>query len=282
MRRLFLAREWTALGKYLIRKIKGGPHRAIRSLNLCSRYSYYHCCSRTVTTSRRSSRPPPSLLAPVQDQPDIEILDEPVKLASDPDHSWRIRVRDGVTLERRGFEDRAYEVKKAGQSVGILSAVSIEKPEQNPRLDVEANKATYSEAPDSLAKDSMIVLSYAPYQEEELDGMEVFLDRPSYPIRVPSSYVYDPSRGALHDYCTKSPDRWLSADFRGPCARHDMCYERNTSPHRRDKCQGPFHRRLRHNCKYYYKWHHATFRSDCLAVAAGYYAAVKLSNDLKK
>ena len=46
-----------------------------------------------------------------------------------------------------------------------------------------------------------------------------------YPfVAVPSRYVYDPSKGSLHDYCTKSPDSWGRADFRGPCANHDLCY----------------------------------------------------------
>jgi hypothetical protein len=46
-----------------------------------------------------------------------------------------------------------------------------------------------------------------------------------YPfVQVPSRYVYDPSQGSLHDYCTKSPDSWGRADFRGPCANHDLCY----------------------------------------------------------
>lgn len=43
-------------------------------------------------------------------------------------------------------------------------------------------------------------------------------------VDVPRRYVYDPSKGSLHDYCTKSPDSWDRADFRGPCANHDLCY----------------------------------------------------------
>lgn len=44
-------------------------------------------------------------------------------------------------------------------------------------------------------------------------------------VDVPRRYVYDPSKGSLHDYCTKSPDSWDRADFRGPCANHDLCYQ---------------------------------------------------------
>ncbi|MEJ5929192.1 hypothetical protein WG915_11305 [Corynebacterium sp. H128] len=47
-------------------------------------------------------------------------------------------------------------------------------------------------------------------------------------VPVPPGYEYDPNRGSLHDYCTKSPDQFPSpgknADFSGPCAIHDMCY----------------------------------------------------------
>ena len=49
-------------------------------------------------------------------------------------------------------------------------------------------------------------------------------------VPIPSRYNYDPNAGSLRDYCTKSPDYFYvtgdapNADFRGPCARHDICY----------------------------------------------------------
>lgn len=49
-------------------------------------------------------------------------------------------------------------------------------------------------------------------------------------VPIPSRYNYDPDAGSLRDYCTKSPDYFYvtgnspNADFRGPCARHDICY----------------------------------------------------------
>ena len=47
-----------------------------------------------------------------------------------------------------------------------------------------------------------------------------------YPfVDVPSRYEYNPKKGSLHDYCTTSPDSWDRADFRGPCANHDLCYQ---------------------------------------------------------
>lgn len=50
-------------------------------------------------------------------------------------------------------------------------------------------------------------------------------------VPVPEGYEYLPSKGSLNDYCTKSPDEFRpigveAADFRGPCAIHDMCYYR--------------------------------------------------------
>ncbi|WP_310961572.1 phospholipase A2 [Nocardioides terrisoli] len=53
-------------------------------------------------------------------------------------------------------------------------------------------------------------------------------DRPNK-VSVPHGYRYHPQRGphvALHDYCTKSPDTFDGTTFRGPCAIHDMCYDR--------------------------------------------------------
>src|SRR4051812_23740389 len=48
-------------------------------------------------------------------------------------------------------------------------------------------------------------------------------------VGIPANYQYDPRRGPRHDYCT-SPARqsFGDANFRGPCARHDMCYDSST------------------------------------------------------
>ena len=76
------------------------------------------------------------------------------------------------------------------------------------------------------------------------------------PIPVPSAYVYDPSKGSLHDYCTSSPDKYQAqalnetapdADFRGPCAIHDMCY---AAVSRGESSQSHCDRQLRDQLKY--------------------------------
>ncbi|HVW33453.1 MAG TPA: hypothetical protein VHL53_13010 [Acidimicrobiia bacterium] len=96
-------------------------------------------------------------------------------------------------------------------------------------------------------------------------------------VAVPARYVYDPSRGSLHDYCTKSPDSWGRADFRGPCANHDLCYE----DHRRGKaaCDDGLERDLRLNCGVAFDQAGAGRDPDrlrtCVRIAAAYHYAVK-------
>lgn len=93
-------------------------------------------------------------------------------------------------------------------------------------------------------------------------------------VVVPWSYCYDPTTNnhrAWHDYCTKSPDSYGRADFRGPCARHDMCLQ-STRSHSR--CDGPLLSNMKTNCRYAYgRWNPA--RYTCESVAYGYYVVIK-------
>lgn len=96
-------------------------------------------------------------------------------------------------------------------------------------------------------------------------------------VRVPSNYVYNPRLGALHDYCTASPDEYPSliganADFRGPCARHDMCY--GTPGSDRLSCDNNLYVAMMNNCAYYYKSWLDPNRTGCFNTAALYWAAV--------
>lgn len=94
------------------------------------------------------------------------------------------------------------------------------------------------------------------------------------PIGVPSDYVYKPSLGPLHDYCTKSPESFFRADFRGPCARHDLCYERGA-----DKrfCNVAFRLHLYLNCDYAYSAG-SNSRAACHRTADIYYKTVVTVN----
>jgi hypothetical protein len=98
-------------------------------------------------------------------------------------------------------------------------------------------------------------------------------------VSVPSNYVYDTSgrsgKVTLHDYCTKSPDEFpnpfgKNADFRGPCARHDMCYSGSTDE---KVCDARLWRDMISNCKYTYGFFNPTRRA-CYRTAAIYFAVV--------
>jgi hypothetical protein len=99
-------------------------------------------------------------------------------------------------------------------------------------------------------------------------------------VSVPSNYVYDTSgrsgRVSLHDYCTKSPDEFpnpigKNASFRGPCARHDLCYSGSTD---KKKCDARLWLDMRSNCKYTYNSLISPTRNACYKTAAIYFAAV--------
>ncbi|RQX05618.1 hypothetical protein DLJ59_07160 [Micromonospora inaquosa] len=95
-------------------------------------------------------------------------------------------------------------------------------------------------------------------------------------VTVPANYVYNPSLGSLHDYCTSSPDSYLAADFRGPCARHDMCYE--APGNNKLNCDNTLYQHLGNNCTFAYPSSSA-MRNSCISVAAVYWAAVTAFGD---
>jgi hypothetical protein len=97
-------------------------------------------------------------------------------------------------------------------------------------------------------------------------------------ITIPSNYVYNPStthQKTLHDYCSYSPDEFpapgTNANFRGACARHDMCYQY----HQKSQlgCDNQLGSQLTQECTYTY----GTFdprRGACKKTAAVYWAVV--------
>lgn len=103
----------------------------------------------------------------------------------------------------------------------------------------------------------------------------------SNPVPVPAAYVYRPSTGVhggdktRHDYCTKSPDSWGQANFRGPCARHDMCLDFNWAGD--STCHSWLRNDLIRQCDAAYdRWYEVTEKLKCRGVAVVYWAAVKL------
>lgn len=99
-------------------------------------------------------------------------------------------------------------------------------------------------------------------------------------ITVPPGYIYDPRRGALHDYCTNSPDQFPApgenADFSGACARHDMCYERTSRSNKNGMrtCDSNLRNDLMRVCEAVYTSNFDPRRNSCRTTALGYYNAV--------
>ncbi|WKE57016.1 hypothetical protein [Corynebacterium tuberculostearicum] len=97
-------------------------------------------------------------------------------------------------------------------------------------------------------------------------------------IEPPPGYVYDPSKGSLNDYCTKSPDQFPApgdnADFSGACAKHDMCYGAHKDPRERVGCNIQLNKDMVHICKSVYPNAADPRRGGCLATAGTYFAAV--------
>ena len=83
-------------------------------------------------------------------------------------------------------------------------------------------------------------------------GITAFVAAPAMAadyVSVPSNYVYNPDgpNKTLHDYCSYSPDSWGKANFRGPCARHDMCIQYHQRANRA-ACDSALFSDLRTNC----------------------------------
>lgn len=97
-------------------------------------------------------------------------------------------------------------------------------------------------------------------------------------VGIPSNYVYNLNhpRKTLHDYCTKSPDEFpnpvgANANFRGPCARHDMCFEQKQASE--FTCNNRLWSNLVSNCEYTYAWYNPV-RQTCINTAHVYWIAV--------
>jgi hypothetical protein len=105
--------------------------------------------------------------------------------------------------------------------------------------------------------------------------MILFVSNRPAKVTVPLEYVYNPKLGSLHDYCTTSPDELpapqaINADFRGPCARHDLCYLGKKD---RKACDEALRRDLLSNCESSYGQFNP-LRATCQGVAVIYWVAV--------
>lgn len=104
-------------------------------------------------------------------------------------------------------------------------------------------------------------------------------------VPIPEHYIYNPNawRTGYHDYCTSSPDFYLtpdlSADFRGACANHDMCMEDlDYLDHGVGWCNAALLLDMRAVCHSVYVGELEKHQQGCRDTAELYYRAVTLAN----
>ena len=153
-------------------------------------------------------------------------------------------------------QDSHETVDLYGKQVDRDVAENIQKYAQENNLDLEAE---FKEKP--VTQDPNAI-------EEDRGGVE-----------VPDGYIYNPKLGSLHDYCTKSPDQFpapgVNADFKGACAIHDMCYEKNDgNASGMRNCDSNFRNNLITVCENVYTSGVDPRRGKCIDVALVYYGAV--------
>ena len=153
-------------------------------------------------------------------------------------------------------QDSRETVDLYGKQVAPEVAENIQKYAQENNLDLEAE---FKERPVTQDPNSI---------EEDRGGVE-----------VPDGYIYNPKLGSLHDYCTKSPDQFpapgVNADFKGACAIHDMCYEKNDgNASGMRNCDSNFRNNLITVCENVYTSGVDPRRGKCIDVALVYYEAV--------
>ena len=153
-------------------------------------------------------------------------------------------------------QDSHETVDLYGKQVAPEVAENIQKYAQENNLDLEAE---FKEKP--VTQDPNAI-------EEDRGGVE-----------VPDGYIYNPKLGSLHDYCTKSPDQFpapgVNADFKGACAIHDMCYEKNDgNASGMRNCDSNFRNNLITVCENVYTSGVDPRRGKCIDVALVYYGAV--------
>ena len=153
-------------------------------------------------------------------------------------------------------QDSRETVDLYGKQVAPEVAENIQKYAQENNLDLEAE---FKEKP--VTQDPNAI-------EEDRGGVE-----------VPDGYIYNPKLGSLHDYCTKSPDQFpapgVNADFKGACAIHDMCYEKNDgNASGMRNCDSNFRNNLITVCENVYTSGADPRRGKCINVALVYHGAV--------
>lgn len=83
------------------------------------------------------------------------------------------------------------------------------------------------------------------------------------------------ARKVVPNGCTRSPDRFIKANFRPACDAHDRCY--GSSRNRLD-CDKVFVQNLQYACRLAYPWYNPA-RGYCYQATGVYYTAVRAVGD---
>ncbi|TLP75724.1 hypothetical protein [Nesterenkonia sphaerica] len=180
-----------------------------------------------------------------------------------------------------------------------LTAEELAAEEQQLNEEAEANgytdneeEADHTEIQSSLLHGTFSTVD-AHFQAQSAASITAVPASSSRPrkVTIPSSYRYCPNSctpPARHDYCT-SPARnyWATlsgvADFRGPCARHDMMIANiakkkiSLSSKQTQRYQGDlqFRANLQQNCRHgFYKLNQTGGKASCFVTTGAYYSAV--------
>lgn len=189
------------------------------------------------------------------------------------------------------WADSGYEKGKYGYPVGDSYVNSVEETVQNFEKGQLNLTQTIRDAGDGVVDGkpvSSLLLSFLSLQKkqdfaayvENMPSLQAGSDNGG--VTIPGRYNYDPNAGNLRDYCTKSPDFYYypggtSADFRGACARHDICYfdvkESGGASSGFANCNRQLRDNLQTVCRNVYS-NEFWIRSDCFFIANSYYEVV--------
>lgn len=193
-------------------------------------------------------------------------------------HRFELSLPEGATLQPALPSDQDKSIllgeilvqDKQGQLIGVIDAAWAQDSSGAPLLSyftIEGQNLVQTiDTSNAAEKLATVTFTYAGSSSQASADV---LSK-AY-VGIPSNYVYNPRLGSLHDYCTSSPDSYLAANFRGPCARHDMCYQAHTAG--KLTCDNRLRTDLRSNCADAYAWYNP-LRASCYNVANVYWAAV--------
>lgn len=197
-------------------------------------------------------------------------------------HRFELNLPEGASLHPALPSDQDKSIllgeilvqDKQGQLIGVIDAAWAQDSSGAPLLSyftIDGQDLVQTiDTSNAAEKLATVTFTYAgSTSQSTAPGDSGVLSR-AY-VGIPSNYVYNPRLGSLHDYCTSSPDSYLAANFRGPCARHDMCYQAHTAG--KLTCDNRLRTDLRSNCADAYAWYNP-LRASCYNVANVYWAAV--------